>query len=62
MKGFYHRFEIVDGACWAVAGFGSKEANRVVAPVIAQPALDQMTIVDKCVHRHQFYRGDSELG
>src|SRR6266567_7886564 len=62
MQGFYHGFEIIDAVGRAVARFGSKEADRVVSPVIAQSALNQIAVVDKCVNRHQFNCGDSELG
>ena len=38
-----------------------EEADRVVAPVVAQPALDQVAVVDEGVHRQQLDRGDAEL-
>ena len=44
----------------AVARLGREEADRVVAPVVAQPLLDQVAVVDEGVHRHQLDRGDAE--
>ena len=38
-----------------------EEPDRVVAPVVAQSALDQPVVVDELVHRHQLDRGDAEL-
>ena len=43
-----------------VARLGREEADRVVAPVVAQPPLDQMAVVDERVHRQQLDRGDAE--
>ena len=43
-----------------VARFGREEADRVVAPVVAQALLDQVAVVDERVHRHQLDRGDAE--
>ena len=36
-------------------------ADRVVAPVVAQAALDEMAVVHEVVDRQQFDRGDAEL-
>ena len=35
-------------------------ADRVVAPVVAQAAVEQVPVVDELVHREQFDRGDAE--
>src|SRR6516164_9068185 len=43
-----------------VARVGSEEANAVVAPVVAQPALDQMPIIDEGVDRKELDCGDAE--
>ena len=50
----------------AVAGGGvgvvrREEADRVVAPVVGQPALDQGRLADELVHRQQLDRGDAEV-
>ena len=37
-----------------------EEADGVVAPVVAQPALAQRVVVDELVHRHQLDRGHPE--
>ena len=37
-----------------------EEADRVVAPVVAQAALDQVRVVHELVHRQQLDRGDAE--
>ena len=62
MQRFHHGLEVVDAAGSAIPRLGSKEANRVVSPVIAQAALDQIAVVNKCVYRHEFNRGYAELG
>ena len=48
-------------AAGAVAHVGREEADRVVAPVVAQPLVEQDLVVDEGVHRHQLDRGDAEL-
>ena len=44
-----------------VAGLGREEPQRVIAPVVAQPPVDQMTIVHKVMHRHQLDGGDAQF-
>ena len=39
-----------------------EEADRVVAPVVAQPARDEVAVVDELMHRHQFDGADAEPG
>jgi hypothetical protein len=39
---------------------GGEEADRVVAPVVAQALLDQEVVVDELVHGQQLDRGDAE--
>ncbi len=39
-----------------------QEGERVVAPVVAQPLLDQGAVLDELVDRHQLDRGHPELG
>src|SRR5690349_1362952 len=43
-----------------VARFRRKEAERVVAPEIVQPALNQVTIIDKRMDRQELYCSDAE--
>ena len=43
-----------------VARIGGEETNRVVAPVVRQPALQQMAVVDEHVNRQQLDRRDAE--
>ena len=38
-----------------------EEADRVVAPVVAQAPVEQRAVVDELVHRHQLDRGHAEL-
>ncbi len=61
-----HRLELGDLLA-ALAGRGvlvmrREEADRVVAPVVPQPPVDQLRIVDELVHGQQFDRGDAEAG
>ena len=66
VQGPHHRLELRDLLAALAAGgvlvVRGEEADRVVAPVVAQPALDQMRVVDELVHRQQLDRGDAELG
>ena len=39
-----------------------EEAEGVVAPVVAQPLVEQRAVLDELVHRHQLDRGDPEPG
>ena len=45
-----------------VAGVRGEEAEGVVAPVVAQPLLEQRAVVHELVHRHQLDRGHAEPG
>ena len=38
-----------------------EEGNRVVSPVVAQPALHEVVVLDELVHRHQLDRGHAEI-
>jgi hypothetical protein len=38
-----------------------QEPDRVVAPVVTQPLIEQMTVLDKLVHRHQLDRGHPKI-
>ena len=49
----HHRLELLDLAGGRVAGLRGEEADRVVAPVVAQAPLDEPAVVDEGVHRHQ---------
>ena len=40
---------------------GGEEADRVVAPVVAQAPLDEVGVVDELVHRQQLDGGDAEV-
>ena len=42
-----------------IALLGREEADRVVAPVVGQAALDQMPVLDEGVHRQELDRGDA---
>ena len=55
------RAERVLDVVGGVAVLGREEAQRVVAPVVLQPVLEQMRLVDEGVDRQQLDRGDAEL-
>ena len=44
-----------------VACLRGEEAQRVVAPVIAQAAVGEMAVIEKGMDRQQLDRGDAEL-
>ena len=54
------RAERVERVVGRVARLGREEAERVVAPIVAQAALDQMPVVDEGVDRQQLDRGHAE--
>jgi hypothetical protein len=43
-----------------VARLGAEEADRVVAPVVAQARADQPLLVEVLLHRQQADRGDAQ--
>ena len=55
------RAEIGDRVAGSVARLGYKEAERVVAPVIPQAALDEIAVIEKGMDGQEFDRADAEL-
>ena len=57
----HHLAELV---AWVMGGgvarVGAEEAQRVVAPVVAQAVLDQALLVQDVVHRQQADGGDAQ--
>ena len=43
-----------------VAGCGAEVPDRVVAPVVGQPPLEQELFRHVLVHRQQFHRGNAQ--
>ncbi len=64
VQGLHHRLELlhVVGRTGGVAVVRGEEGDRVVAPVVAQAALDEVVVVEEVVHRHQLDGGDAEAG
>ena len=57
-----HQLEFVDVAAGRdVARRRREEVGGVVAPVVDEPALDEIAIVEEGLDRHQFDGGDAEL-
>ena len=56
----HHRLELADRVADRITRVRRKKADRVVAPVVPQPALDQCSLIDERVHRHQFDRRNAE--
>ena len=61
-----HRLELGDllaagGPLLAYSSCGAKKPMRVVAPVVAQAALDEEAIVHELVDREQLDGGDAQL-
>ena len=44
----------------SVARIGRKKADRVIAPIVLEPLLEQMAVVDEGVDRHQFDGRDAK--
>ena len=57
----HHRLELGDGVLDRIAGLGREPGQRVVTPVIRQPAVDEELLADRGLHRHQLDRRDTEL-
>ena len=57
---FDHRLEFADGILYRIARVRREVTNRVVAPIVAQPPLDQRPLVDERMHRQQLDRGHAE--
>ena len=69
VQGVRHRLELSDLAAGAagpdrgrVAAVRREEADRVVAPVVRQPLLDQERLRHVLVHRQQLDGGDPQAG
>ena len=56
----HHRLELLHLAGGGVARLRGEEADGVVAPVVAQPALDEPPVVEERLHRHQLDRRHAE--
>jgi hypothetical protein len=65
MHGLHQVLELGDHLLDAPRGVGAvrgEEADRVVAPVIAQALVREVVVVDEVMNRHQLHRGDAEPG
>ncbi len=60
MQALDHGLEAGDRFRRQQARIGRKKADRVVAPIIAEAAVDQMAVVDRGMDRQQLDRGDAE--
>ena len=60
MQSRHRRSKCVERRVDGVTCLGSKEAHGIVAPIVAQAALDQVSVVDKRVDRQQFDGGDAK--
>ena len=58
---FHHGLELFDLARGAVTHLGREESQSVVAPVILQTLLGQVTVVQIAVYRQQLNRGYAKL-
>ena len=60
-----HHLELLHGvlrnARCSIVGLGGEEAERVVAPVIGQPLLEQVAVVEVVVHRQELDGGDAQV-
>src|SRR5580692_5706044 len=62
MKGLNHGLEFIDGIGRKVARLERKKSDGIVTPIIAEPAVHKLTVVDKTVHRHELDRCHSQAG
>ncbi len=59
MQSRHGRSKCIERSIRGVTGLGCEKAQRIVAPIVAKAALDQMPIVDEGVDRQQFKCGDA---
>ena len=57
----YEGLELIDVAAGGIACVRREIADCVIAPVITQSILHQVTVADKTVYRHQLHGGDAQL-
>ena len=61
VEGAHHGLELADRAAGmlvgGILGVGGEKAERVVAPVVSQPQVEQTVVVEELVDRHQLDRG-----
>jgi hypothetical protein len=56
----HHFLELVGERRMEVAWLRREEGDRVVAPIVLEAFLDQITVIDKGVNRQQLRRGNAE--
>ena len=65
VKGLDHGLELGDLLARAVGGgeprVGGEKSDRVVSPVVREPAFHQIPVGDRIVHGQELDRGDAEL-
>ena len=57
----HHALELAERSARRIAHVGGEEANRVVAPVVAQAVVQKPPLVDDGVDRQQLDRGDAQI-
>ena len=59
MQAFYHGFEFAQLlpliAAARIARFGRKKADAVITPIVAQAVIEEVFVIQKRMHRHQFH-------
>src|SRR5205814_1605463 len=61
VQALHRRLEVGDDAVGEEARIGREEADRVVAPVVAEPVLGQVALVEPGLDRQQLDGVDAEL-
>ncbi len=51
---------LADHAGNRIARVRREEADRIVAPIVGQAAIDEMFVGDELVHRHELHRGNAQ--
>ena len=57
----YERLEPAEPLCSQIFGMRREEPDRVIAPIIAQAALDQMAVLDERMDREELDRRNAEV-
>jgi hypothetical protein len=60
VQGLDQVLEFVETTAGGIAWIGGEVADGIVAPVVFQSSVEQMTVVDESLYRQELHRGDAQ--